>query len=669
MKKIRYSLACIFLLLLLSALAVSVLATGYNSVSQNAQTTAEKKLITARAITLTETEDVLGVHAEYGVDKAALSELEMKYRVTFGAVVARDDSGYTQADLTPTYDEKTGRLVAPLHTAMLTVYSTGGTRPVNASFLTEKRNSFSVTLDIGKVTVERAECGAINIAFVLLEDPSGDEAPRIYTISRKGASVGTSPSVADMKRLAYQKDQEDPNLEKEYIEFLQAQVKGDVDMLSSLPVYICGVDAEENLAEGERAIWVEYLPDRDPYPDGKTYTQKTIRAAYIYYPTNFDPSLDYTNEEMIELGVTKRIFAYIGVPERDEDVPGLVCVHGGGGHAYAKYVHEAMQNGYAAIAFDTEGYHNVTGGKGGTAYSELDSAYAPDVFGHKPKDSFAKAKESLTEQWLYYAVYDTALANTVLRSLTGVDPDAVGITGISWGGLITSTAICYDHRYAFAAPIYISFHMAESYGISVGGLKEKPFAAALWQDQQLFAASPVPTIIISSEHDLFASVDTVSKSANDLKNGTLLIKPGLTHGQQFAAALPEVYHFGYQVLAQNGGFVTATEAPTLANGRRYTLTLDIPEDVKNVRATLYYRNEPLKSYSDTSAIVFTPIPLTVTDKGTVDVVLPEDVYMYFISFAAYSEDAYARKEGTPYIASDKYTRGDIYSSTDLVIFD
>ena len=209
MKKIRIFLLLTLFALLLSALALSTGATGYNSVSANATTTAEKKLLTARAVTAYENGDVAGICAVYAVDKASLAELETKYNVTFGAIVARADHGFSQADLTPTYNSAKGALVAPLRTAMLTVYSTNGTQPVNATFDDDRRASFSVTLDLGEQTVERTECGVVNIAFVLLEDPTGEEAPKIYTVSRKGATYGTNPSFAAVKRFNYESKKED----------------------------------------------------------------------------------------------------------------------------------------------------------------------------------------------------------------------------------------------------------------------------------------------------------------------------------------------------------------------------------------------------------------------------------------------------------------------------
>ena len=72
---------------------------------------------------------------------------------------------------------------------------------------------------------------------------------------------------------------------------------------------------------------------------------------------------------------------------------------------------------------------------------------------------------------MYHAVADTVLANSLLRSLPGVDADKVGIMGISWGGVITSTVIGIDDRFAFAIPTYGCGDLSEApnqYGKSLG---------------------------------------------------------------------------------------------------------------------------------------------------------------------------------------------------------
>ena len=52
------------------------------------------------------------------------------------------------------------------------------------------------------------------------------------------------------------------------------------------------------------------------------------------------------------------VFAYVGIPStatKDNPVPGVVLIHGGGGTAFCAWVKMWNDLGYAAIAIDTEG--------------------------------------------------------------------------------------------------------------------------------------------------------------------------------------------------------------------------------------------------------------------------------------------------------------------------
>ena len=57
-------------------------------------------------------------------------------------------------------------------------------------------------------------------------------------------------------------------------------------------------------------------------------------------------------------GKKTRVFAHIGYPQdaRNEKVPAVLLVHGGGGHAYAEWIKIWNDRGYAALALDLRGF-------------------------------------------------------------------------------------------------------------------------------------------------------------------------------------------------------------------------------------------------------------------------------------------------------------------------
>ena len=130
-------------------------------------------------------------------------------------------------------------------------------------------------------------------------------------------------------------------------------------------------------------------------------------------------------------------------------MPGAVLVHGGGATALADWVALWVKRGYAAISMDTCGcvpcgspnpyFHpwprHADGGPPGWGKLEL-------------------AMEPVEEQWMYHALGAVILGHSLLRSFPQVDATRIGVTGISWGGVLTLLAAGYDPRFAFAIPVY-----------------------------------------------------------------------------------------------------------------------------------------------------------------------------------------------------------------------
>jgi len=158
-------------------------------------------------------------------------------------------------------------------------------------------------------------------------------------------------------------------------------------------------------------------------------------------------------------GKPTRVFAWIGLPaKRDGKVPGMVLVHGGGGTAYKEWVQKWNAQGFAAISIAVEGQTDVNENK-----VKGRPSWARHAFAGPTRDgTFADTKLPLKEQWMYHALADTMLANSLLRSLPEVDAAKIGVMGISWGGVITSTVVGLDERFAFGIPTYGCGHLFDA---------------------------------------------------------------------------------------------------------------------------------------------------------------------------------------------------------------
>jgi cephalosporin-C deacetylase-like acetyl esterase len=158
-------------------------------------------------------------------------------------------------------------------------------------------------------------------------------------------------------------------------------------------------------------------------------------------------------------GKPTRVFAWIGLPaKREGKVPAMVLVHGGGGTAYKEWVQKWNAQGFAAISIAVEGQTDVNENK-----VKGRPSWARHAFAGPARDgTFADTKLPLKEQWMYHALADTMLANSLLRSLPEVDAAKIGVMGISWGGVITSTVVGLDARFAFGIPTYGCGHLFDA---------------------------------------------------------------------------------------------------------------------------------------------------------------------------------------------------------------
>lgn len=152
-------------------------------------------------------------------------------------------------------------------------------------------------------------------------------------------------------------------------------------------------------------------------------------------------------------GKPTRIFAWYGMPDGaspDKKVPAVVLVHGGGATALADWVQLWNSKGYAAIAMDCCG--GIPAGEGNPYYREI-----------WPRHEFSgpagwgKMEESLLpvqDQWMFHAVYAALRSKDILKMFPEVDTEKIGITGISWGGVLTIICSGIDDSFRFSIPVY-----------------------------------------------------------------------------------------------------------------------------------------------------------------------------------------------------------------------
>jgi dienelactone hydrolase len=273
---------------------------------------------------------------------------------------------------------------------------------------------------------------------------------------------------------------------------------------------------------------------------GKLTARPVIMAAEGYEREGglqaiyFD-ALDYE-------GKPTKVFAWLGIPqERKGEVPGIVLLHGGGGTAFRQWVEKWIERGFAAIAVALEGQIDQRDDRRRWKQHAWPGPSRP---GH-----YRDSARPLKDQWMYHAVADTILANSLLRSLPQVNAKQVGVMGVSWGGVITSTVMGIDSRFAFAIPTYGCGHMADvdnHWGAALGG---NTFYREVWDPVHYLPRAKMPTLWFSWPQDHHFPLDSQAASYRAMSGDYMVsLLPGMKHSTPASWNPPDSYAFAESVI-------------------------------------------------------------------------------------------------------------------------
>ncbi len=241
-------------------------------------------------------------------------------------------------------------------------------------------------------------------------------------------------------------------------------------------------------------------------------------------------------------GKPTRVFAYLGMPKvpAGTKVPGIVLVHGGGGTAFEAWVRLWNARGYAAIAMDNCG--TVPEG-------EYGNWKAHDHSGPGCNDTFGNIEMPAKDNWTYQAVGTVMLANSLLRSMPGVDRNRIGVTGISWGGYLTCITAGVDSRFKFAVPVYGCGFLGDNSTwldtFQMMGEKNRAKWLSMWDPSLYIGAAKMPVLWVTGTNDFAYPMDSMRKTYRLLDGkATLCVRIAMPHGHGGAGERPEeIYGF------------------------------------------------------------------------------------------------------------------------------
>lgn len=290
-------------------------------------------------------------------------------------------------------------------------------------------------------------------------------------------------------------------------------------------------------------------------------------------PIFFD-GLDYE-------GKPTKVFAWLGLPEkRSGKVPGIVLVHGGGGTAFRAWVEKWTEQGFAAIAFAHEG--QVERRNENRKWEKHDWA-GPWRRGH-----YKDVDKPLADQWMYHALADTVLANSLLRSLPEVDAEKVGVMGVSWGGVITSTVLGIDDRFAFAIPTYGCGKMADVENLWGAALGENTFYREVWDPLHFLPSAKTPTLWFSWPNDKHFPLDSQAASYGAMKGPYMVsLLPGMKHSTPASYNPPDSYAFAKSVVEE--GTPWCLQVDERIKGQKWEVSFESSKPLD--RASLIFTNE------------------------------------------------------------------------------
>ena len=251
-------------------------------------------------------------------------------------------------------------------------------------------------------------------------------------------------------------------------------------------------------------------------------------------------------------GKKVEVFAYYGVPKGKAPAggwPAVVCIHGGGGTAFHQWVQVWNRRGYAAISMDLEGHYPI---KKPGAEKAHDRKGTPNP-GPSRVGVFHDYAKPVERQWYYHAVAQVMLAHSLIRSFPEVNAEKTGVTGISWGGNLTSTTMGVDTRFKFAVPVYGCGFLVGSaghQGRAISAKAHQDFVRENYDGSAYFDRVDYPTLWVNGTNDFHFAMPATQSSA-DATDGQILFIHEMPHGHGPGWAPKEIYAFADSVV--NGG--------------------------------------------------------------------------------------------------------------------
>ena len=351
-------------------------------------------------------------------------------------------------------------------------------------------------------------------------------------------------------------------------------------------------------------------------------------------------SLLYAGESY--LGKPTEVFAFyaspatLGEAKPGAKFPGVVLIHGGGGTAFADWVHLWAKRGYAAIAMDLAGSRPPEPAFDPKTGAAIGNAHKPDTRTRLPNggpnhghpEKFDSIGGDTSDDWPFHAAASVMRAHTLLRSFPEVDAEHTAVTGISWGGYTTCLVASLDDRFKAAVPVYGCGFLHEGESVqkpSIDKLGERRMDwVRAYDPGSLLPRCRVPILFVNGTNDVHYVLDSYMKSFNVVPGEKQMrIQVNMPHGHPPGWAPQEIGLF-IDSKCRAGTPLAVPGAPRI-EGEKTTLTFTSAVPLKD--AQLHYTTDTgLRSKRAWMAL-----PATISSHMITAPKPPADANTWFIS--------------------------------------
>jgi cephalosporin-C deacetylase-like acetyl esterase len=222
----------------------------------------------------------------------------------------------------------------------------------------------------------------------------------------------------------------------------------------------------------------------------KTYYQGKIKVEEIYYF-----SRQYHDKPV-------KIFGYFCYPASKEKLPAILLSHGGGGTASLDRAVNWAARGYAVLAIDLPGKGENRAGSRSTG---------PDM-----TVPILLETKSLSDNYLIHAAAAARNGITYLTQRKEVDPERIGMIGLSWGGVLTILTNGQDERLKAAVNVFGAGYISEGCAWQAWFTAMSTAEKSDWDNyvdpKNFLATQKAPILFVSGTNDHCYYLPTFQKS-------------------------------------------------------------------------------------------------------------------------------------------------------------